>query len=57
MLFAGLLILCLSLLSTDAHDNNGRSRLRSSAFGIVGQNASYDYVGKESLASQACASY
>jgi hypothetical protein len=45
MLFAGLLILSLGLLSADALDSNGRKRLRSSAFGIAGQNASYDYVG------------
>jgi hypothetical protein len=57
MLFAGLLILCLGLFSTDAHDNNGRNRLRSSAFGIVGQNASYDYVGQYSRASPPCATY
>jgi hypothetical protein len=46
MLFASLLILSLGLLSTDALDSDGRKRLRSSAFGIVGQNASYDYVGR-----------
>jgi hypothetical protein len=46
MLFASLLILSLDLLSTNALDSNGRKRLRSSAFGIAGQNASYDYVGK-----------
>lgn len=46
MLSASLLILSLGLLSTDALDSNGRKRLRSSAFGIVGQNNSYDYVGR-----------
>lgn len=50
MLFASLLILSLGLLSTDALDSNGRKRLRPSAFGIAGQNASYDYVSRYSLA-------
>lgn len=50
MIVTRLLILSLGLWSIDALDANDRKRIRPSSFGIAGRNASYDYVGKSSLA-------
>lgn len=46
MLFVAALVTVLCFGASRAQsDRQPRTRLRSSAFGIPGQNASYDYVG------------
>lgn len=45
LLVASLVVVLYVAASWAQSDRPPRTRLRSSAFGIAGQNASYDYVG------------
>lgn len=51
MRFAALVVVFYSAASLAQSNRESRNRLRASAFGIAGQDASYDYVGKYALTS------